>query len=194
MSPPRCTLSPLTAPFIETVRLWRNQERIRLNMVDSRVIDTDAQQAWFAGLADDPARRFYLLAIDGRPLGSLYYSRIDGTEAEIGYYLGEERAPPGIGLIFEWLSLEQGFSGLGLQRLHALVKPENSAPQKLHALFGFERLADTDDASPLRHYAYANHDWQNRRYSVLTGLPRGMRALAETANIHPEPVTRSRSP
>lgn len=189
MSAPRCTLSPLTAELIEKVRLWRNQDRIRLNMVDNRIIGADAQQAWFDGLAGDPARRFYLLAIDSRPLGSLYYSRIEGAEAEIGYYLGEERAPPGIGLVFEWLSLEQGFSGLGLQRLHALVKPENSAPQKLHALFGFERMADTADASPLRHYAYACHDWQKRRTSVLAGLPRGMRSLLETAAIHPEPVT-----
>jgi RimJ/RimL family protein N-acetyltransferase len=60
----------------------------------------------------------------------------DGPEVEIGYYFG--RSPWGRGLATEIARalVEHGFSDLGLERIVAVVRPENQASQRVLAKAG----------------------------------------------------------
>lgn len=185
MALPVCGVRPLARADIEQVRQWRNQERIRGNMYSSDPISAEQQERWFAELAGDGSRRYLLFLMDGRPVGCLYYTAIHHCEAQLGYYLGEERIWPGSGLLLELTALDYAFARLGLHTLLAEVLEGNSGPQKIHELFGFERLgtrpaAAWRDGKPVaaQLFCYRHKDWSARRSDILQGLPRQIRDAA----------------
>lgn len=184
MALPVCGVLPLKRADIEQVRRWRNQERIRSNMYSSALISAEQQERWFAGLVGDASRRYLLFLMDGRPVGCLYYTAIHHGEAHLGYYLGEERIWPGSGLLLELIALDYAFARLELHTLLAEVLEGNRGPQKIHDLFGFERLGSRPaawrDGQPVtaQLFRYRHKDWSARRPLVLQGLPRQIRDAA----------------
>lgn len=185
MALPVCAVRPLGQEDLERVRRWRNQERIRRNMYNSAPISAEEQQRWFAGLAGDASRHYSLFLLDENPIGCLYYTAIRDGEAQLGYYLGEERIWPGTGLLLELTALDYAFARLGLETLLAEVLEFNTGPQKIHDLFGFERLgrlpaALSRDGQALGAigFRYRRLDWQAGRDAVVQRLPRQIREAA----------------
>ncbi|MBW7861418.1 MAG: UDP-4-amino-4,6-dideoxy-N-acetyl-beta-L-altrosamine N-acetyltransferase [Rhodocyclaceae bacterium] len=190
MGYPVLSLRPLAREDIERVRCWRNQERIRRNMLSDAQISVAGQQAWFEALTTDPGRRHLLVELDGHPVGCLYYARIRERQAELGYYLGEERIWPGTGVLLELAALDHAFDRLELDTLFAEVLEHNPGPQRLHDLFGFERVGVREavvvrDGEPLAalRFRYRNEDWRARRAAVLAALPRPVREAAARMEI-----------
>jgi UDP-4-amino-4,6-dideoxy-N-acetyl-beta-L-altrosamine N-acetyltransferase len=185
MALPVCSVRLLARDDIERVRQWRNQDRIRRNMYTTEPISAMQQQAWFEGLEGDATRHFTLFLQDGRPVGCLYFTAIHDGEAQLGYYLGEEQVWPGLGLLLELAALDYGFGRIGLDTLLAEVLEFNSVPQKIHDLFGYERLglrteATRRDGQPVAAvvFRYLRSDWHNRRADILQRLPKQIREAA----------------
>lgn len=185
MTYPVCSVRPITLEDIEQVRQWRNLERIRVNMYNTDPIDADQQRLWFAGLEKDTTRNYFLFLQDDRSVGCLYYTNIREGTAQLGYYLGEERIWPGLGLLLELTALDYAFDRLGLDRLLAEVLEFNSGPQKIHALFGYEKIGGNSDSAsrhgvttPVIVFRYLREDWQARRSEILQLLPKQVREAA----------------
>lgn len=185
MALPKCSLQLLTQKDIELVRQWRNQERIRRNMHTSDPISAQQHQAWFNGLAKDQTRKYNLFLQNDRPVGCLYYTAIHNGIADLGYYLGEERVWPGLGLLLELVALDYAFDQLGLNTLQAEVLEFNTGPQKVHKLFGYEQIGRQPEAirrndQPVASisYRYRRADWHAQKDGIVKKLPKQIRDAA----------------
>lgn len=185
MALPVCGVRSLTQEDLEQVRGWRNQERIRNNMYTSEPISPAQQQSWFAGLEGDASRHYSLFVQDEKPIGCLYYTAIHDGNAQLGYYLGEERIWPGTGLLLELVALDYAFERLGLTTLWAEVLEFNKGPRKIHDFFGFERIgtrpgATFRDGKPIAavRFRYERESWCVQRTKISTQLPKQVREAA----------------
>jgi ribosomal-protein-alanine N-acetyltransferase len=100
----------------------------------------------------------------GRLLGYGGLQHLEGgPEVEVGYYLGRRGWGRGLGSEVARAAVDHGFADLGLERIVAVVRPENAASQRVLGKAGlrFEREA--------RHYGADVELWSVQR-SDWTGL------------------------
>ena len=78
---------------------------------------------------------------DGLFIGDLGYHNYDAShhKAELGYKLGRQFWRQGLTAEVMPLVLDYGFTAMGLNRIEALVEPDNEASLGLLARFGFAR-------------------------------------------------------
>jgi len=146
---------------------WRNSEAVAPYMYSDHRISAAEHDRWFAGLAGADDRRYWVIELDGAPVGLANLARIDraNRRCEWAYYLADPATRGrGVGSCVELMVLDHVFGPLGLGKLWCEVFVENEAVWKLHEAFGFRREA---------HY---------RRHVYKAGLPRdvfGLGLLAE---------------
>ncbi|HEY4319056.1 MAG TPA: UDP-4-amino-4,6-dideoxy-N-acetyl-beta-L-altrosamine N-acetyltransferase [Herbaspirillum sp.] len=163
---------------------WRNQPRIRQNMYNQQVISPVQHAQWFADLQRDPARCYFVMLQDGKPIGSLNYSDMQQPEWEWGCFIGEHAVWPGSGILLELAALDIA-AALGAQRLRAEVLHFNQAPIKLHRFFGYRQLESKIaeiERDGIAHdalvFVYDMDDWRAARPGVLARLPKQVAAAA----------------
>ena len=138
------TLRPLTAADGETVLGWRNSAAVAPYMYSEHEITPAEHAAWLGRALEGGDRRFWIIALDGAPVGLANLARIDAANAkcEWAYYLADPATRGrGVGSVVEWLVLGFVFERLGLNRLWCEVLVENAAVWELHERFGFVREA-----------------------------------------------------
>lgn len=138
------TLRPLTAADGETVLGWRNSAAVAPYMYSEHEITPAEHAAWLGRALEGGDRRFWIIALDGAPVGLANLARIDAANAkcEWAYYLADPATRGrGVGSVVEWLVLGFVFERLGLNRLWCEVLVENAAVWALHERFGFVREA-----------------------------------------------------
>lgn len=94
---------------------------------------------------------FKAICVNGIPIGSVTLSQgtsVNCCRAELGYVIGREHWGKGFTTQAVKLALFQGFEDLEIQRIEALVYPENKASQKVLEKAGFVQEA------VLRKYLY----------------------------------------
>ena len=193
MKVPSSNFRILTADLIEKVRGWRNQPRIKRNMISDAQITSEQQKKWFEGLADDPERKYMTFFQDETPVGLLYFSSITRESCEWGCYIGEEAVWPGSGLLLEVAALDYAFNFLEVECLIAEVFEFNVAPQRMHDFFGYKNLGLSDQVIErdgveyrLIRYCYEKCAWLARREQVMNSLPRQIRAAVEKISFNSE--------
>lgn len=134
-------LRPMGPGDAEMVRGWRNSERVRANMYTDAHIPADAHRRWLEGVLGAETCVYLVFERLGRPHGLVYFTGIDRAagRAELGYYLGDGPAPPGLGGYLEFFALEHAFEVLGLRKLCAEVLAFNRAVLAVHDRFGLNR-------------------------------------------------------
>lgn len=130
----RLSLRAADADDLERTFAWANDAGTRAGSFDSRPIDRQTHEAWFAR-ALDGERRLFVAELDGRAVGLFRLDPpIDATaDAEVGITVAPEARGAGLGAAI----LESGARlarGLGATRLVARIRADNDA--SLHA---FER-------------------------------------------------------
>lgn len=90
---------------------WRNSERVRLNMIDSKIIETADHLRWMAALAERSDCLYFLVYDDEEAIGVLDFTSMNESEksAEWGFYL-KPKTRPGFGAV--------GFLGIENYFLH----------------------------------------------------------------------------
>lgn len=177
MRVPVSRFSVLTPDLIEKVRTWRNKNRIRLNMLDDRLIEPGAQRTWFENLKYCNDRSYRVFLQDNRPIGMLYFTNIERTSCEWGCYIGEEACWPGSGVLLEIAALDFAFEKLSVTELNARVFAGNHSPIKLHERFGYKQSSVTEVTTRLGHkkilisFNYKKNDWLKNRLEIITSLP-----------------------
>lgn len=137
-------LRPLEARDSERVMGWRNQPDIRRWMYTDHVIAPEEHARWFAGALVDPRRTYWIVELDGAPVGLANLADIDPArrQATWAYYLADPAVRGrGVGAFVEFFVIEHVFGALGLNKLWCEVLVDNEAVWKLHEAFGFVREA-----------------------------------------------------
>jgi UDP-4-amino-4,6-dideoxy-N-acetyl-beta-L-altrosamine N-acetyltransferase len=141
---------------------WRNSPEVAAYMYTDHPISQAEHDRWFAGVMAAPDRRYWIIEMDGEPVGLANLARIDPTASrcEWAYYLGEASTRGrGVGSQVEYIVLRHVFEDLGLNKLWCEVLVENEAVWKLHESFGFVREA-----------LYRDHVFKAGRFQDVVGL------------------------
>jgi UDP-4-amino-4,6-dideoxy-N-acetyl-beta-L-altrosamine N-acetyltransferase len=155
-------LRPLAAADSNRVLAWRNQPDIRRWMYTDHVISPAEHDRWFAGALTDATRTYWIIELDGAPVGLANLADINATHhrADWAYYLADPAVRGrGVGAFVEFFVIEHVFGVLGLDKLWCEVLVDNEAVWKLHEAFGFQREA-----------LFRRHAWKSGEPHDVVGL------------------------
>lgn len=158
----KVTLRDLTEADRERLHTWRNSPEVSAYMYTDHLISRSEHDRWFDGLAGDPRRRYWVIELDGQPVGLANLADIDThhSRCSLGHYLAEPSARgQGVGAFVEYWLIEQVFGPLGLNKFWCEVLASNEAAWKLHLSFGFQREA-----------LFRQHIRKNGKFEDVVGL------------------------
>jgi len=141
---------------------WRNLPEIRRWMYTDHLISQAEHDRWFAAALADPARRYWIIELDGVPVGLANLADMSPAHRRTAwaYYLADPSVRGrGIGAYVEYFVIEHVFAELGLNKLCCEVLIENEAVWKMHEAFGFQREA-----------LFRQHIWKDGTASDVVGL------------------------
>jgi UDP-4-amino-4,6-dideoxy-N-acetyl-beta-L-altrosamine N-acetyltransferase len=162
MNRPEVRLKRLALPDSDRVRGWRNRPEVAAYMYTDHQISSEEHARWFAGALVAADRRYWIIELDGQPVGLANLAGIDPARrrCEWAYYLAEPSVRGrGVGAAVEFTVIDHVFAGLGLHKLWCEVLILNEAVWKLHESFGFRREA-----------LYRDHVWKAGRFQDVVGL------------------------
>jgi len=181
-SAPTVTLRDIAAADRDRVLAWRNMPEVARWMYSDHVISPEDHARWFAVATGDLSRRYWIVELDGAPVGlaNLYDIVTAHRRAAWAYYLAEPAVRGrGVGAYVEFWMIEHAFSVLGLDKLWCEVLADNEVVWRLHESFGFRREA-----------LFRRHVWKTGAPADVVGL--GLLA-ADWAQTRPSCVQRLRA-
>jgi UDP-4-amino-4,6-dideoxy-N-acetyl-beta-L-altrosamine N-acetyltransferase len=174
MGAPKVELRSLRPEDKDRLLAWRNSPEVAAYMYTDHQITPDEHERWFASIEDDERRAYWIIEMDGLPVGLANLYDIDRGNGRCAwaYYLADPSVRGrGIGGYVEYLMLEKVFGEFGLTKLWCEVLASNTGVIRLHQKFGFKEEA------------------RFRRHVVKAGEPQdvvGMGLLAEEwADVRP---------
>ena len=162
MAGPQVQLRDVTPADRDWLRVWRNQPVVAQWMYTDAQISEADHARWFASAMSDPARRYWIIELDGEPVGLANLADISPANRRCAwaYYLASPSVRgKGVGAYVEYWIIEHVFGALGLSKLWCEVLVENEAVWKLHESFGFRREA-----------LLRQHIWKNGAPRDVVGL------------------------
>jgi len=135
------TLRPIELEDMTRILAWRNLPEVSAYMyTDHRI--TDAEHArWFAGAMSDETKRYWIIELDGEPVGlaNLYDIQVLQKRAYWAFYLADDRVRgKGVGSFTERFVMRHVFEDLGLEKLCCEVLASNDGVVKMHERYGFQ--------------------------------------------------------
>ncbi|HEX5379980.1 MAG TPA: UDP-4-amino-4,6-dideoxy-N-acetyl-beta-L-altrosamine N-acetyltransferase [Phenylobacterium sp.] len=175
-------LRPATQADAARMLDWRNQPQVARWMYSDHLITPQEHARFMATALTDPARRYWIVELDGAPVGlaGLVDISAQNRKATLVHYLADPATRGrGLGAFVEVWLLDQTFRELGLNKLCCEVMFENERAWRMHEGFGFTREA-----------FYRAHVWKAGRPCDVVGLA----ILAdEWAALRPASVERLRA-
>jgi UDP-4-amino-4,6-dideoxy-N-acetyl-beta-L-altrosamine N-acetyltransferase len=144
MTAPRVELRPVGAGDKDRLLVWRNSPEVSAYMYTDHQITPEEHERWFAGIEGDERRAYWIIEMDGAPVGLANLYDIDRRQRRCAwaYYLAEPAVRGrGIGGCVEYLMIEKVFGELGLTKLWCEVLASNAGVIRLHQKFGFKEEA-----------------------------------------------------
>ncbi|MFZ5670083.1 MAG: UDP-4-amino-4,6-dideoxy-N-acetyl-beta-L-altrosamine N-acetyltransferase [Pseudomonadota bacterium] len=144
MTAPTIALRDLEEADRPRLLAWRNSPQVADYMYGDHEIGPAEHDRWFDGLAGDPRRRYWIIVVNGEPVGLANLTDIDRANGRCAwaYYLASPTVRGlGVGSYVEFRVIEHVFGALGLGKLWCEVLASNEAVWKLHLQHGFEREA-----------------------------------------------------
>lgn len=160
---------------------WRNMPEVSAWMYSDHVISPAEHDRWFAAAMADEARRYWIIELDGRPVGlaNLYDLSRAHRRCAWAYYLADPATRgKGVGAFVEFWMIEHVFRDEGLNKLWCEVLIANEPVWRLHESFGFRREA-----------LFRAHVFKNGEPQDVVGL--GLLA-ADWAEVRPASLERLR--
>jgi UDP-4-amino-4,6-dideoxy-N-acetyl-beta-L-altrosamine N-acetyltransferase len=144
MAAPKVELRALQPEDRERLLAWRNAPEVAAYMYTEHEITPAEHERWFAGIAGDERRAYWIIEMDGAPVGLANLYDIDRTNRRCAgaYYLADPSVRGrGIGGFVEYRMIETVFAELGLEKLWCEVLASNAGVIRLHQKFGFKEEA-----------------------------------------------------
>jgi UDP-4-amino-4,6-dideoxy-N-acetyl-beta-L-altrosamine N-acetyltransferase len=107
---------------------------------DQRISEAD-HASWFGLAIVDPTRRYWIIELDGEPVGlaNLYDISVAQRRACLALYVAEEGARgKGVGSATDQFLMRHAFIDLGLDKLGAEALADNEPGVKVHLHHGFQ--------------------------------------------------------
>jgi UDP-4-amino-4,6-dideoxy-N-acetyl-beta-L-altrosamine N-acetyltransferase len=133
-------LRPLDLADIVRVRDWRNLPEVAQYMYTDHHISEAEHARWFAGAMTDDTKRYWIIELDGEPVGlaNLYDISALQQRAYWAFYLADSRVRGrGVGSFTERFVLRHVFDDLRLEKLCCEVLATNEGVVKMHERYGF---------------------------------------------------------
>jgi UDP-4-amino-4,6-dideoxy-N-acetyl-beta-L-altrosamine N-acetyltransferase len=133
-------LRPLEFSDGARVLAWRNLPDVARWMYTDHEITPPEHVRWLAGALNDDRRRFWIIEVEGLPVGlaSLYQiDREHGTAYCASYLANPSVRGRGIGSAAEQLIVGHAFGELGLRRLACEILATNEPGIRVHERQGF---------------------------------------------------------
>ena len=134
-------LESLPATFEPLLRVWRNYEPVRSQMLNQSPILEDEHRYWYTRVVSPGSSyRVRIAHANDEPFGVIYLTDIDrvSSVASWGMYIGDERfLGRGLGRRMLLDLLEWAFEEEGLERLYTSVLADNSKAVALYLDCGF---------------------------------------------------------
>lgn len=162
MTAPAVRLRPAGPEDSTRLLEWRNQPEVAEWMYSDHVISPQEHDRWIAAALADPSRRYWIIEMDGEPVGlaNLVDISAQNRKCNWAYYLASPNVRgKGIGAFVEFWVIEHVFGELGLNKLCCEVLIENEGVWKMHESFGFVREA-----------LYRAHVWKGGQPRDVVGL------------------------
>jgi UDP-4-amino-4,6-dideoxy-N-acetyl-beta-L-altrosamine N-acetyltransferase len=134
------SLRRLRLDDIVRVREWRNLPDVARYMYTDHVISEAEHARWFGDALDRPDRRYWIIELDGNPVGLANVVDISERHrrASWAFYLADPRVRGrGVGSYAERFVLRHAFDDLELNKLRCEVLGSNDAVVAMHQRFGF---------------------------------------------------------
>lgn len=134
------SLRKLAADDRDRLLAWRNSPDVAAYMYSDHAITAEEHGRWFAGIEGDHRRAYWIIELDGAPVGlaNLYDIDAGNRRCAWAYYLADPAVRGrGVGAQVEVAMLDHVFDDLGLNKLWCEVLASNEAVWKLHLSFGF---------------------------------------------------------
>lgn len=129
------------AEIQEQVRVWRNSDRVRMNMLATDLISAEQHRRWLSSLENCPDRQIVRIAFaEGEPFGIITLKDIDrhSSRSDWGMYIGEESClGRGLAKVMLFDLLVWAFEEEQLQRLYTSVLSDNAKAAALYLEYGF---------------------------------------------------------
>jgi UDP-4-amino-4,6-dideoxy-N-acetyl-beta-L-altrosamine N-acetyltransferase len=140
-TPGAVAFRPIGLEDMTRILTWRNLPEVSNYMyTDHRI--TDAEHArWFAGAMSDETKRYWVIELDGEPVGlaNLYDIQKPHKRAYWAFYLADDRVRgKGVGSTTERFVMRHVFEDLGLDKLCCEVLASNDGVVKMHQRYGFQ--------------------------------------------------------
>jgi len=137
------SLRPARPEDSHRVWTWRNDDESRRSSFNSELIPLERHEAWFRDTLGRADRRVYVVLEDGIESGAVRLD-ISTDEAEVSIHLAPESRGRGLGTMTLRALADQAFGSLGLDRLVARVKRDNTVSRRAFLAAGFH-VADEGD-------------------------------------------------
>jgi UDP-4-amino-4,6-dideoxy-N-acetyl-beta-L-altrosamine N-acetyltransferase len=126
----------------DMVRLyeWRNLPEVAAYMYTDHRIEPTEHARWFGGAMTDTGRRYWIIQLDGVPVGllNLYDIAEAHRRAYWAFYLAEPAVRGrGVGAAAERFMMRYAFRDLGLDVLRCEVLATNEGVVRMHERYGF---------------------------------------------------------
>jgi RimJ/RimL family protein N-acetyltransferase len=128
---------------------WRNEASTRQASLSSEEISEADHHRWLVRKLRDPDCALFIIEEAGRPLGQVRLDRIDPELAEISIGLAPEARGRGRGREALRLCVLEAPRLLGVSRIRALVKSDNTASLAAFRASGFRVAGETPGAIEL---------------------------------------------
>lgn len=122
------------------VRIWRNYDFVRNNMLNTHIISEDEHKKYLERLKESISDKQYIAFYGKEAFGVINtHTDFEGKRLEFGYYLTDEKyVDGGFGAILEYALLEHAFFDLRLDTVFCRTLSSNKKVIALHKRFGFD--------------------------------------------------------
>jgi len=144
MAAPVVELRPVISEDKDRLLAWRNSPDVAAYMYTDHQISQAEHDRWFSGLDGDERRAYWMIEMDGSPVGLANLYDIDRRNRRCAwaYYLADPLVRgKGVGGYVEFLMLDRVFGELGLSKLWCEVLVSNGSVIRMHQKFGFKEEA-----------------------------------------------------
>jgi len=125
---------------LERILRWRNLPDVARWMYTDHEISPAEHARWFGGAMTDRSRRYWIIQLDGEPVGlaNLYDISERQGRAYWAFYLADERVRGrGVGSATERFVMRHVFVDLGLAKLCCEVLATNEGVVRMHERYRF---------------------------------------------------------
>ncbi|HEY0677590.1 MAG TPA: GNAT family N-acetyltransferase [Chitinophagaceae bacterium] len=140
-------MEALQPKHLEMVRLWRNNEMVRLKMQYQEIISQEAQHSWFNTI--DNALNHYFIAYHNNTAFGLFHIKnisLHDNKGEAGAFVADEKYLGHANAALAILALmDFAFFELKLDTLEAKYHPSFKEIKALNEQLGYEKITDETD-------------------------------------------------